>query len=184
MASESNENIISVLPPAQLFEKLYPRLCSFATQLLKDRELAEDVVQDTFVVYLEQREKISANDNAIKSFLYTSVKNACLNRIRHVQVVEAHQKKYASDSFMESKILENIIHAEIIAKIHEKINALPKGCALVIRYGYLEGLSNSKIAESMNISINTVKSQKKRALGLLKIHLRNAALALFILLYF
>ena len=54
---------------------------------------------------------------------------------------------------------------------------------MVIRYGYLEGLSNSEIAKSMNISVNTVKSQKKRALTLLKMNLGKAAMTLFITMY-
>lgn len=54
---------------------------------------------------------------------------------------------------------------------------------MVIRYGYLEGLSNSEIAKAMNISINTVKSQKKRALDLMKTNLGKAAMTLFIVMY-
>ncbi len=183
MFDNNNEERISALPPEQLFKKLYPRLCDFANYMLKDMELAEDMAQDAFIVYLEQQEKISDNFNAVKSFLYATVKNACLNKIRHHNVIDLYNKKNPLDIYTDPKLLEGIIHAEIIGEIHEKINALPKGCAMVIRYGYLEGLSNSKIAETMNISINTVKSQKKRGLDLLKIHLGKAAMTLFIAMY-
>jgi RNA polymerase sigma-70 factor (family 1) len=183
MFSKKNEDIICVLPPEQLFKRLYPRLYDFANHLLKDKELAEDMAQDAFITYLEQQETISDNFNSIKSFLYTTVKNACLNKIRHHQVIDVYNKKNPLDIFSDPKILEGIIHAEVIAEIYDKINALPKGCAMVIRYGYLEGLSNSEIAVAMNISINTVKSQKKRALNLLKLHLGKAAMMLFIVMY-
>lgn len=183
MSSKYNVDIVSVLPPEQLFKKLYPRLCDFANYILKDKELAEDMAQDAFIIYLEQRDKISDNFNAVKSFLYTAVKNACLNKIRHNNVVEVYNKKNPLDIYTDPKILEEIIHAEVVAEIYEKINALPKGCAMIIRYGYLEGLSNSEIAKVMNISINTVKSQKKRGLDLMKIHLGKAAMALFVVMY-
>lgn len=181
--SYNRENVSATLTPEQLFRKLYPRLCDFANYLLKDKEIAEDMAQDAFIVYLEQHEKISDNFNAVKSFLYTAVKNACLNKLRHSKVVDVYNKKNPLDIYTDPKLLEGIIHAEVIAEIHEKINSLPHGCAMVIRYGYLEGLSNSEIAKSMNISVNTVKSQKKRALTLLKMNLGKAAMTLFITIY-
>lgn len=183
MISKGNEDVIPVLSPEQLFKKLYPRLCDFANYILKDKELAEDMAQDAFIAYLEQQEKISDNFNAVKSFLYSAVKNGCLNKIRHNNVVDFYNKKNPLDIYTEPKILEGIIQAEVFAEIYDKINALPRGCAMVIRYGYLEGLSNSEIAKEMNISINTVKSQKKRALDLMKIHLGKAAMALFVVMY-
>jgi RNA polymerase sigma-70 factor (ECF subfamily) len=183
MSSKNNDDTVSVLPPEQLFKKLYPRLCNFANYLLKDKEQAKDMAQDAFIVYLEQQDNISDKFSAVKSFLYTAVKNACLNKIRHNNIVDVYNKKNPLDIHSDPKILEGMIRAEVVAEIYEKINALPKGCAMVIRYGYLEGLSNSEIAKEMGISINTVKSQKKRALDLMKTHLGKAAMALFVVLY-
>jgi len=179
---KNDNEIICDLQPEQLFKKLYPRLCDFANYLLKDKDLAEDMAQDAFMVYLEQREEISDNFNAIKSFLYTSVKNACLNKIRHNNVVDVYNKKNPLDIYTDPKILEGIIHAEVISEIYEKISALPQGCEMVIRYSYLQGLSNSKIAELMNISVNTVKSQKKRGLTLMKKNLEKVSLVVFMLM--
>jgi len=174
-----DEDKIPIYDSEFLFKKLYPRLCDFANYILKDKHLAEDMAQDAFIVYLEHRDSISNNFNSIKSFLYTSVKNACLNKIRHNQVVDVYNKKNPFDIYGDAAILEGIIHAEIIAEIYQKINALPKGCAMVIRYGYLEGLSNKKIAELMDISVNTVKSQKKRGIELMKLQLSKSARTFF-----
>lgn len=175
--------IICTSQTEQVFKRLYPRLCDFAYFMLKDKELAEDMAQDAFIVYLEQRERLALDFNAVKSFLYSSVKNACLNKIRHQNVVDSYHKKNPLDIYTDPQILEGIIHSEVIAEIYEKISALPPGCAMVLRYGYLEGLSNSEIGQLMNISINTVKSQKKRALALMKLHLGKAAMALFLAIY-
>jgi RNA polymerase sigma-70 factor (family 1) len=183
MLGKNNGEVSGALSPEQLFKKLYPRLCDFANYMLRDKDHAQDVVQDAFIVYLEQQDSIQTHFNAVKSFLYTTVKNACLNKIRHNNVVEIYNKKNPLDIYTDPQVLEGMIHAEVIAEIYEKINALPTGCALVIRYGYLEGLSNSEIATLMNISINTVKSQKKRALGLMKVQLSKAAMSLFVLIY-
>lgn len=161
--------------PEKVFKKYYSRLCDFACYILKDQDAAEDIVQDAFIVYLEEHEIISTHPDAIKAFLYSSVKHACLNKIRHLKVVDDYNKKFPLDILDDPQILNGIIHAEIMAEIHEAINALPDGCALVLKYGYLEGLQNRKIAELMNISLNTVKSQKQRALQLLRLKLSDTA---------
>ncbi|TKC09509.1 RNA polymerase sigma-70 factor [Pedobacter frigoris] len=168
--------------PEKVFKKYYSRLCDFACYLLKDQDAAEDIVQDVFIVYLEEHERISPHPDAVKSFLYSSVKNACLNKIRHLKVVDGYHKKFPLDILDDPQTLNGIIHAEVLSEIHEAINALPEGCALVLKYGYLEGLQNRKIAELLNISLNTVKSQKQRALQLLRLKLSDTAFTTLITL--
>jgi len=168
--------------PEEIFKKFYPRLCDFAYYLLKDQDAAEDVVQDAFIVFLEQKDSISNHPSALKSFLYSSVKHACLNRLRHHKVVDAYHKSHPLELLQDPKILDGIIHAEILAEIHHAISELPEDCALVLRYGYLEGLKNRKIAELLNISVDSVKYQKQKALGLLKVILGDTAYLVFLTL--
>lgn len=182
MSTPNNSNEHEVRPE-DVFKKLYPRLCDFANYILKDKDAAEDLVQDVFIVFLEQREKISSNTNAIKSFLYSSIKHACLNKLRHHKVILGYNKKFPAEVLEDPKILDGIIHAEIMAEIHEAINSLPQGCAIILKYGYLEGLQNHKIAEMLDISVNTVKSQKQRALNLLRLRLSDNAYLFLIALF-
>lgn len=149
-----------------LFDAYYVRLCEFSVRILKDEELAEDIVQEVFVGLCENPELIPKDLSKTKSFLYSCVKNACFNSLRHQFVVEKHQSSINLDE--EESVVEHIIHAEILGEIHHAISSLPPGCAAIFRKGYLEGLSNTKIAEQLNISINTVKSQKQRGLILLR----------------
>ncbi|WP_379084028.1 sigma factor-like helix-turn-helix DNA-binding protein [Pedobacter sp. UC225_65] len=64
--------------------------------------------------------------------------------------------------------LNAMIRSEVIAELHKVITTLPKNCQTIFRMGYLEGLKNPQIALELGISINTVKTQKKRGLQLLK----------------
>lgn len=168
--------------PEQVFKKYYLRLCDFAAYILKDQDAAEDIVQDAFIVFLEQQSNISGHPDAIRSFLYTTVKHACLNKIRHLKVVENYTKKFPQDVLDDPQILNGIIHAEIMNEIHNAIKTLPEGCASILKYGYLEGLQNKEIAKMLNISLNTVKSQKQRALQLLKLRLSDTALSTLMIL--
>ncbi|QNL50671.1 RNA polymerase sigma-70 factor [Olivibacter sp. SDN3] len=163
-----SKDLIHRLSEEELFKKYYPRLCDFALRYVQDEHLAEDLVQDAFVSFLENKHQVATDDNALKAFLYSCVKFACLNRLRHKKVKKRIEASMDANPVEDPKFLEAIVHAEIMGKIHEAINELPKGCYLIFKEGYLEGLSNQDLAKKLGISINTVKSQKQRGLMLLK----------------
>ena len=64
-----------------LFDKFYQALCVFASTYLKDDALSADIVQEGFVKFWNKREGFD-NYFKVKSFLYTMVRNDCLNYIR------------------------------------------------------------------------------------------------------
>ncbi|GAA4798539.1 RNA polymerase sigma-70 factor [Olivibacter ginsenosidimutans] len=153
----------------QLFNTYYVRLCDFASRILDDDEAAQDIVQDVFVTVWEQQDDLPKEDLALRSFLYSSVKFACYNKLRHLKVVNKFEERFLrAEEPKNQEIMEQIIHAEVMYHIYKAIEELPKGCALIFKKGYLEGLKNAEIAQELNLSINTVKSQKQRALSLLK----------------
>lgn len=165
-----------------LFKRYYPRLFTFALHLLENEEEAEDVVQDAFLIVCEQQRNIKMDHPSIKSFLYTTIKRDALNRLRHQKVVGNFAEKSLLPTVDEVHALDHLIHAEIIGEVHAALNKLPEGCATICKMGYFEGLKNHQIADLLGVSIHTVKSQKQRALHLLKKQLRPEVLSVFILL--
>lgn len=165
---EQNSSETSVVSHKLLFEKYYVRLCDFARRILGDENLAEDVVQDVFVAFMERSEFTSIESVAIRNYLYQSVKNTCLNKLRKGKVIEQFESNHNFSLIDEEHALAAMIHSEIIGEIHYALKKLPEGCRLIIRLGYFEGLNNPQIANKLNISVNTVKSQKQRALFLLR----------------
>lgn len=157
-----------MLSVEKLFKEYYARLCHFAWQLLDDKDMAEDVVQDAFMVYWNNKETIIDNDIAVKNFLYAAVRNACYNVVRREKVTQRFQLLNPMEELEESQVLTNIIRSEVMVEIYKIIQSMPSGCQQVFRMGYLDGLSNAEIAEQLDISVNTVKTQKRRGLKLVK----------------
>jgi RNA polymerase sigma-70 factor (ECF subfamily) len=153
----------------ELFEEFYPKLCSFAYKYLKDDQTSEDVVQEVFSDFWDRRKTITIK-LSVKSFLYTSVKNRCLNRINK----DLNEKKrlldyvtYASDSVDEYNFIEEEVHANL----HKAIKNLPEKSQAVVLLSMRE-MSNVDIQEELNVSVNTVKSNKRRAYKMLREMLR------------
>ncbi|RXG22300.1 RNA polymerase sigma factor (sigma-70 family) [Leeuwenhoekiella polynyae] len=83
-----------------------------------------------------------------------------------------------SDEDFDDKILEEEVYAILI----EQLNQLPEGCKEIFELSVIEGLKYKEIASRLNISVNTVKSQRTRAIKLLKEKLKNHPFILFLLL--
>lgn len=166
-----------------VFKTHYKRLCHFAWQLLGDKDMVEDVVQDAFVTYWNHRNAIHDNDVAVKNFLYTTVRNSCMNLFRRAKVVRRYQEANQEETFEESKVIHNIILTEVMDDVLKVMQTMPEGCKAVFRLGYLEGLTNPEVAERLNISVNTVKTQKQRALTVLRAKLNPEFFALIALIW-
>jgi len=158
-----------------LFKKLYPPMCSLANNYLNDYVQAEDIVQDIFIKAWEKR-KVFNSIEMLKSFLHVSIRNSCINHLKHLSVINKHIKHELRSNSSDQFFYDHVIEEEVVGHLYRAINELPKGCRKIIILN-LEGLSNQEIANKLNISINTVKTQKKIGLK----NLRNDLQKLFLL---
>lgn len=166
----------------QLFKAYYSRLCYFSFQFVRDKVNAEDIVQEAFFKYWNHREELYLHNTevAVKNFLYSTVRNASLNMIRHEKVVSNYLELQDPAPIEEFNIIHSIIRSEVLAELHMALDALPESCQRISKMGYLAGMKNGEIAEKLGISVNTVKTQKKRGLQLLRLILKPDVYILFI----
>ena len=77
-----------------LFAKYYPILCRFACLILKDQNSAEEVVQEFFIYFWENRKQLLVNE-ALKSYFYASVRNRSINFIRNQKTRKNYENTYS-----------------------------------------------------------------------------------------
>lgn len=163
----------------EIFKQYYLPVRSFAWRFVKDNDIAEDIVQDAFLQVWERRLTFHVLAE-IKSYLYASVRNACLNHLKHERVKQQNEiniQAFISHETEEEYILEE----EVDALIYKAINTLPKQAQKIVIMT-MNGESNSEIAQKLNIKINTVKSTKLKAYRILRKRLRNIQWILVLLL--
>ncbi|MEI8075419.1 MAG: RNA polymerase sigma-70 factor [Bacteroidota bacterium] len=180
-AASVNQRLFGNRPISNLFDTYYARLCYFAFTIINEKEDSKDIVQDVFLKLWKGNQQFES-DIAIKNFLYLSVRNACLNYQRHALIQIKYTKTQLENTIDPGHGLENIIKAELIAEIQTAINSLPEGCGNVLKLSFLEGLKNEEISKLLGISINTVKTQKQRALKLLKLKLSGISYLLLLVI--
>lgn len=150
-----------------LFNEFYTSLSYFANSLLQDQCLAEEIASETFLKLWEHREDLTLQ-GSIKTWLYTTVRNACIDHLRKVKRLRVSQQGLQTASTIEQSVLHSIIEAETINHIVQTIDKLPPQCGKIFRLFYLHGKSYREIAAELNLSPQTVRNQKQRAAKLLK----------------
>ena len=145
----------------EIFRKYYPGLLLFVERHLGERELAKDIVQDVFYRLYESADQFPEDFN-IKSWLYRVSRNAAIDYIRHLKVVDNNEVLMA-ESMMYATEVDEEISEEITVRINEAIDNLPEQCRIIVRMSVIEGKKYTDIAEELDISINTVRTQISRA---------------------
>jgi RNA polymerase sigma-70 factor, ECF subfamily len=166
-----------------LFQFYYPGLVIYATQFAVDRGQAEDIVQNMFVRLWEKRQRVQLVDS-LKGYFFTSVRNSCLNSLKHQQV----ESKYIGQLYdlSEKNLLYQpnlYIASELQEIIRQAIDELPERCREVFVMSRLDQLKNDEIAAKLNLSKRTVETHISHALKVLRVKLKDY-LPLLILLGF
>jgi RNA polymerase sigma-70 factor (family 1) len=143
-------------------------LTYFTYQIVADTAIAEEIASETFVKLWTNQEKL-LKVSAVKAFLYSTAKNAAIDYIRRAKV--ARQRSHDLQIQLEitdQSIEEALIKTEVISDLYKALQSLPVQYQNVVKLEYLEGKSIKEIAATMNISVNTVKTYRKRGIQKLK----------------
>jgi RNA polymerase sigma-70 factor, ECF subfamily len=166
-----------------LYNKYYHGLCVLSCRYTGQPEVAEEIVQETFMKIWEGRKEIEIR-GSLHFYLHTAVRNNSINHLRHLLV----EKKFNSAKSRQLQQTINflqltsedgsslLISRELEKSLTEAIDSLPPKCREIFLLHRDEELKYSEIAEKLNISQNTVQRQISIALDKLRdklLHLIN-----------
>lgn len=156
---------------AYFFDEYYAKVFNFCYSFLRSKEEAEEVTQDVFLKIWNIRGQIDAK-RSIDSLLFKIAKNLTLNRIRDnkklLNMTEVTDSMKIGDS-----IMEVMLYREMEDILKKGIEELPERRKMIFELSRFEGLSNKEISAKMNISVNTVEGQIRKAIKQLHEHTSN-----------
>lgn len=150
----------------ELYRRFYRQLVHFALKYLGDSDLAEDCVQELFVSVWERKETFLSYER-LRNFLYLSLRNACLDLLKHQTVEKKYASYYKANETVTLSDNEEIIGEETIRLLFRIIDGLPPRCKEIFLL-YMDGKKNEEIAVTLGIALDTVKNQKKKAMQVLR----------------
>lgn len=166
------------------FERVFNTYCEslvrYAESILKNTYEAEDIVQQLFVQFWAKRETFDIN-SSLKSYLYKSTYNSCLNKIKQHGVRES----YASYHLQVNNNLGEDASQQLEAKqaasaIEGAMELLPEQCRLVFKMSRFEQKKYQEIADELGISIKTVENQMGKALKHMRLKLKDYIMVLLL----
>lgn len=152
-----------------IFRNFYQPLCYFAEKLTQETAVAQDMAADCFFKIMQQRREFPSMA-ALRSFLYTIVRNNCLDYIKT-------QKRHTAGNielgllaeYTDESIERRIIMTEVLASINQSIKALPDKYREIMELALIEGMKNEAIAAHLGIAHQTVRNHKSAGLKLLRL---------------
>jgi RNA polymerase sigma-70 factor (ECF subfamily) len=165
MLSRKKRDLFSVL-----FDKHYIRLYNYAFKVLKNKEVSEELVQETFIKLWENIAQISLEDRSIASFLIITLKNKIVDNYRKDQVRTKHNNLYYLQQ--ETQIDMNN-DWELGQEINTIYNTLPENTLHIFRLSREKDLTYKEIAKLKTISVKTVESHISKALEVFRLGLKD-----------
>lgn len=150
-----------------LYSLFYKPGIAFLMTIVKDREEAENMLQDVFMKIWLRKEKITL-DISLKPYIFTSLKNIAFDYLKKMER-DNQMKKTFLERMQEPYNQESVNEDTTIKVVSNAIDRLSEKRKMIIKLNIEEGKSYQEIAQIMQISKNTVKNQLIKA----KQHLRN-----------
>lgn len=151
-----------------LFDNFFKSGVLFVRNFIDDEAAAYDIVQEVFVNIWNNREVFSGSAH-FRSYFYKSLKNRAFNHISRQTNNTPLLIDMQDDS---TSVLDFMLREEVHRKIINAIANLPPERAKIIKL-YMDGYSQEEISELLSISVNTIKTQKRKAYASLREELQD-----------
>jgi len=178
--NNNREELNSKISSEHIYLRYYEALVFYAFKFVNDIEIAKDLTQDAFFGFLKKRNVEDIIN--IKSFLYQSVRNNCLNYIDHNSVERKYEKTELRRLKSEIEFYNNnttIIEQDLYEKLIKIFDQLPERYKIPLKLSRFENQKNKEISEKLGIPVRTVETRIYRGLIMLRKKLGKNVFLLF-----
>lgn len=160
----------------ELFKEANKSLCLYSLNITKDLFTSQELIQDLFLKIWQNRKKISI-EGSLKAYLYQTAYNLSINYLVQKKTLKLSVNRLLpSDTWLTMQdnihtnefVIEKLEAEDTGAIVDKVITALPEQCKRIFMLSRVDGKTTYEIADILNISTNTVRTQIYRALEKIK----------------
>ncbi|WP_159442248.1 sigma-70 family RNA polymerase sigma factor [Chitinophaga niabensis] len=164
-----------------MHDTYYNSLVYFSLSIIQDLQQAEDIAIDSLVKLWQIPTRFETTGK-LRGYLFTLVRNASLNYLKHLRVKEKTEQVLLTAPQLETLVVES----DIMHLIYQEVALLPESYRQIVELLYIEDLSSAEAAAQLGISMDNLRQRKGRALKELKSALLRKGLSehIFSMLFF
>ena len=152
------------------FEDIYKEYSKpmflYALSFLISEDEAEDVIQEVFINFWKDDTYQKIKNEVTKTYLFRSVRNNCLNRLKKKDVLRDRLDLFREDVAEEEMMTWN---DELIQEVETEIAEMPEQTREIIQGVFFREMKYQEVADQLGISINTVKTLLKNGMRHLRV---------------
>lgn len=161
----------------KLFREHYTLLCNYASSMVCNELVVEDIVQNFFISIWEKKH-LSVTEETFLPYAYRSIKNSCINYYKSEAAKENFFAQLADEWQLQMEEEEESIHKQ---EVHAALRKLPEKCRKVFLLKCVTGLRYKEIAEISDITVNTVKYHIGEAFRIMREELKDLMILLILI---
>jgi RNA polymerase sigma-70 factor (ECF subfamily) len=156
-----------------IFNTYYKDMVLFGGNFLPNQAVCEDIVQSIFLKLWSERTALTV-ETSLKPYLLKAVRNACLDEIRHRNIVLEHESCVLSNSLADdlTDTGNYILYSDLQDHLQQALKQMPDSCREAFELNRFKGLKYREIAEKLNVSERTVDVRIGKAIDFLRKYLR------------
>lgn len=165
------------------FRLHYQSLAEYAFSIVKNREDAEDAVQDVFIKIWQNKPAV-IDKEGFKFYLFTATKNTCISILRKQAAMVPYmgQEKDGEETLTaDDTAHSNVNYSDLI---EEAFALLPPQCRVIFKLSRLANLTYVQIATELGLSVKTIENQMGKAIRIMREFARNKNIPLPLLCLF
>lgn len=147
-----------------LFEHFAPRLKSFFLKVGTNEEVAEELIQETFVQVWRKAHMYNPDKAAASTWIFTIARNRRIDRFRSEKSFIYKDEQFFSNALVaEESQSRDMYRSELGVHVKEALAVLPANQSEIIQLSFFQDLSHSQIAQHLSLPLGTVKSRIRLA---------------------
>jgi RNA polymerase sigma-70 factor (ECF subfamily) len=150
-----------------IFRTWYAPLVRAADAVVRERAVAEELVQDVMLELWRRRERLDGAGSP-QAYLFQATRNRALNHLRHLRVEQRGAAEAAREESRDAPAPSQLVAAEMEAAVRLAIGELTPRCREVYELSRVHGLRYAEIADTLGVSVKAVEAQMGKALKALR----------------
>jgi len=157
-----------------VYKRFYSKLMRYASRFVDEE--GHEIVQDSLLKLWENRAQL-CSIQSLDAYLMRSVRNACLNHIKHLQVEDRYQASAAQGlRELELHMADSSGDADMHERLHRALNQIPEQRKKIFYLSFIDGYKAKEISEMCGITERTVHTHVYNAMKFLRETLLNLSI--------